>query len=261
MKTKDEIKKIITEHFGITSFEVYKEWLAKWRKGEYNPTPEDMALLHPDNVNCKDFWSVAEELFGSDCVCNAADGDPATLFDIVKGGRTNLDIARGSGNLIFIDRNRHYNARLLELGTGYGSFRNYVETTTGFEYVGFDVLPKISGVLPTTEDGFIPPEYVKDNASKFDIVFSSNVLQHLSLKQKTRFVEDAAVLLKERGLLLINVPVYYGQVSKRYMVMYGQFIDIEDQKTMGDLLGKNFYIVSTTIIHYNGSTGFNCVRR
>jgi len=53
MKKYNKIKKIITEHFGLTSLEDYKTWLEKWISKEYIPTKKDIALLHPDNISCR----------------------------------------------------------------------------------------------------------------------------------------------------------------------------------------------------------------
>jgi hypothetical protein len=262
MKKYNEIKQIITEHFKITSLEEYSKWLARWRSKEWIPTSEDKELLSPDVVDCHDFWKVVEDLFGDDCVCNAVEGN--VYEDRMGANRNNLSIARTSGLIAAIDELKFYKANLLEVGAGYGSLKNYVETTTRFSYTGFDVLPKISGIRESTREGNLPEDFVKAHEGTFNIVASTNVFQHFSPKQKIKLIDDASVLLSDGGYLLINLPVDYSVPPQepRYMTLYGQFIGMPSQIFMGDVLtSRQFQIFVTTIRHYDGMTGYSCIKR
>jgi hypothetical protein len=261
MKTYDEIKKIITEHFKITSLEVYKDWLAAWRAKTWIPTEEDLKLLHPDVINSEDFWKVCEDLFSTDCVANAVDNGTTVAYNHMSGNRMNLRIARSVGLINWIDEFRHYNLSLLELGPGYGSLRNYVEATTMFNYVGFDVVPKTPDVKKCTSEGHIPPEYVSENAGKFNIVFSSNVLQHLSPKQRLKFFDDAYTLLSEEGMLMFNIQTDVKlPIERRYMTLYGQFIEIP---TYEEIIGivQEKYLIESTNGRNDGYIGLVCKKR
>jgi len=222
MKLYDEIKDIITNHYGLKTLEDYKEWLAKWRAAGGTATPEEVELLSPDNINCRDFWRVCEDVFGTDPICNAADGGVYT--NSMEANRVNLGIASSTGLLEVINNHRFFRTRMLELGTGLGCVKNYVEVMTKFDYTGFDVNPRIPEVLPTTEDGYLPSAYVNGQKNQLNIAFSSNVLQHVTEKQRKAFFADAYAMLTPGGYLLFNIVC----VSKfttpvRYIALYGQF--------------------------------------
>jgi hypothetical protein len=258
MKQYNEIKQIITEHFGITSLETYKVWLAKWRSGEWKPTEEDLIILSPDVVDCFDFWNVANDLFGNDCVCNVADGNKAHTQ--MESNRTNLFIARQTGLLAHIDSYRDYKLNVLELGAGYGSLKNYIEANTQFSYTGFDVFPKIPEILPTDKAGMIPDEFIQNNIGKFQLITASNVLQHLSTKQKVNFFNAAHKLLSAGQVLSFNLNVFSSRSTNKYMTLYGQFIEMLTNEEIAGLIDGKFGLVTSTTRMYDGLTGFTFIK-
>jgi len=247
MKTYDEIRRIITEHFGIVDLRAYSDWLSKWRSEEWTPAEEDINLLSPDEIDCFDFWKVVEDLFGIDGVCNTVDSRISAVdLSKMNGNRANLNIARTLGCLSTIDQYAYQECNLLEYGTGYGSLKNYVEVTTRFNYSGWDVYPKVPDVHATTRTGYLPPEFVMINRGQFHFVVSSNVLQHVSTKQKLQFFSDAHDLLCRNGQLIVNVPILPTKHRSKYMTLYGQFIEMPTRDTFFDWVADKFDVLATT---------------
>lgn len=260
MKNYDEIKEIITKKFGITSLDAYSEFLRKWRAKEWIPTQEDLEILSPDDINCRDFWKLTQDLFGMDSVCNIADGNK--VENRIDSNRTNLSIARHTGMLNLIDDWRQFKMKVLEYGAGFGSLKNYIESTTCAEYYGFDVFPKCSDISETTEQGYIPAEFVESNKGKFQLVVSTNVMQHVSEKQKLQFIKDAATLLVAGGMLSFNLPVDTNDASPiRYGTLYGQFIEVPKISKVMSWIEKDFSPAFTTTRHHDMLVGFTCVRK
>jgi len=246
MKTYDEIRRIITEHFGIVDLRAYSDWLSKWRSGEWTPTEEDINLLSPDEIDCFDFWKVTEDLFGIDGVCNTVDSRITADLSKMNGNRGNLNIARCLGCLNGIDQLAHEKLNILEYGAGYGSFRNYVEATTQFNYSGWDVYPKVSDIRQTTHAGYLPEEFVEINRGQFHFVFASNVLQHVSTKQKLQFFSDAHKLLCINGQLIINIPILPLNSHSKYMTLYGQFVEMPTQNMFFGWVTDKFDVLAVT---------------
>lgn len=144
--------------------------------------------LSPDVVNCRDFWKVCDDLFGSDPVCNIAVAPevgrlPHPIETPMDANRMNLRLAKSLGVTAFLDENAHQRLKTLEIGAGYGALKNYIETQTRHVYTGVDVVPRVPGVLQATADGVLPTDLVEGERSSYSYVVSSNVFQHFSARQ------------------------------------------------------------------------------
>ena len=71
MKAYHEIKRILVTELGFHDLAAYTKWVAEVRP-TLRPTPEAVLRLSPDEVDCRDFWRVCDNLFGTDPVCNLA---------------------------------------------------------------------------------------------------------------------------------------------------------------------------------------------
>ena len=76
-----------------------------------------------------------------------------------------------------------YKKRLLEIGCGYGNLYNFLKNDC--DYSGIDVVKRFDACTLTDGNG-IPKSILN---KKFDVVYSCNVFQHLSLKQKRRYLK------------------------------------------------------------------------
>lgn len=259
MKNYNEIKDIIINKLGITDLETYKKYVESY----HNDTPrfiskEDIELLSPDNINNYDFWKVIEELFGTDCVSNINFG--SLPQDKISCNRRNLNLARLMGCLTFLEEHKFYKNRILEIGSGYGCLKNWIEAETRFEYVGVDVYPKVQDVQSVSANGLFTEEQKKE---KYDFIYSSNVFQHLSHNQRMTYLDDISNMLNKEsgGIFIVNLMLlfndidvkYHAEDGKVYLKHYGQFTSIPTVKEWVDELNKRFTILYSTT--RNADTG------
>lgn len=270
MKTYREIKRIITGEFGFKSLETYKIWSEQVRP-TISLTSDRIEKLSPDVVNCRDFWKVCEELFGTDPVCNVTVPPsvgrlPYAIETHADANRMNLRLAKSLGITAFLDENAGVRLRTLEIGPGYGSLKNYIETNTNHVYTGVDVYPRIPGVIATTPDGLMPAELIEPGT--YGYVVSSNVFQHLSARQRTRYIKDAHTILREGGLFIFNIIIDTGKIpayvrdqdGNAWADHYGQYTPIPKAESVYGELSRPFGILYVTQ-RYDGLFNFVCQKR
>ena len=271
MKGYREIRRVMVEELGFCDLAAYQRWVTDVRP-HVQPTPEAIARLSPDAVDCRAFWKVCDELFGSDPVCNVAVAPevgrlPYAIETPMDVNRMNLRLAKSLGITAFLEENAQARLRVLEIGPGYGSLKNFIETHTNHTYVGFDAVPRIPGVLETTQEGLLPRDLIAREAGSFSYVISSNVFQHLSAAQRATYVEDAGALLHPGGIFIFNltvdtakIPAYARDANgTAWAVHYGQYTPIPKGGAAYDLAGKAFNILYVTQ-RYDGVFNFVCQR-
>ena len=106
MKDHREIKRILVDELGFRDLAAYQKWIAEVR-ATLRPTPEAIAKLSPDVVDCRAFWKVCDELFGSDPVCNVAVTPevgrlPYAIETPMDANRMNLRLAKSLGITAFL---------------------------------------------------------------------------------------------------------------------------------------------------------------
>jgi hypothetical protein len=227
----DEIKDIIVNRFGFKTLDDYKRFLEN--PDRKPPTKEEIELLSPDRVNSVDFWKVCDDLFGTDPVCNVSVrgmhgyGSPLGIMD---ANRNNLWIAETLGILMYL-REFSYNPFIVdvEIGVGYGSLKNWVETNTKHRYYGFDVVSRVPGIYTLNDRGGFKDD-IEQLYGKVNNVIATNVFQHLSEKQRLHYFDTASKLLKDGGLFMFNGMLdpevsskHRAEDGNRYAVHYGQF--------------------------------------
>jgi SAM-dependent methyltransferase len=264
MKSYQEIKDIIVKDLGITNLEEYRRYCDLFKDDTRKLLKEELELLSPDNINNKDFWIVAEQLFGIDPVCNTKSG----VKNIEEGNVANLKLARHSGMLNFVEDNSDLPIEILEIGPGYGSLKNYIKSKTKFLYKGVDVYPKCDEIIASNIDGTLPEEI---KTKKFGHVVSSNVFQHLSIKQRRQYYSDISNILLPGGAFLFNNMCYpksgqwRGYVDSkgdRYLSHYGQWTLIQTLDEIIEELKIYFDICITTLLNPNQDfVGFYCVNK
>jgi len=261
MKKRDQIKRILVDQLGFKNLEAYRKWIDEVMPS-LRPDKERIALLSPDIVDCRDFWSVCDELFGTDPVCNTAVGPsigsfPYAIETAMDANRMNLHFAKSLGVTAFLDENAHARLKVLEIGPGYGSLKNYIETHTNHVYTGVDVVPRVPGVLPSDRDGTLPRALVEKERGKFSYVIASNVLQHFSERQRTQAFQDALALLHDDGILIFNLTIDTAKIpayarddeGNAWAVHYGQYTPIPKAGLIYDQLSDSFDILYVTQRH------------
>src|ERR1700722_10394034 len=99
MKDYREIRRIIVDELGFCDLAAYAKWIEQVRPTT-RPTPEAIARLSPDAVDCRAFWRVCDDLFGSDPICNIALAPevgrlPYAVDTPMDANRMNLRLAKG----------------------------------------------------------------------------------------------------------------------------------------------------------------------
>ncbi len=268
----DEIRRILVEDFGFTNLEAYGRWIRDVRPG-FVPTPALVDKLSPDKIDCRAFWRVCDDLFGIDPVHNVmltpeVGNLPYPIETRMDANRMNLRLAKSFGITSFLEETAHRRLKVLEVGPGFGSLRDHIETTTEHVYTAIDVRPRFEGVLEATAEGFAPDEFVTSGQGSFSYVVSTNVFQHLSARQRTRWYLDAQRLLHAEGLFIFNVLVDTSKISPRardregnaWCDHYGQFTEIPKLGALHDELGNLFRILYVTQ-RYDGVMNFVCQKR
>lgn len=269
LKTSSAIRRILTEEFGFTDLDAYKKWIADVRP-RISPSRELIEKLSPDNIDCTDFWKVCEELFGNDPVFNEVirpevGNLPYAIESRVDANRMNLLLAKSLGVTTFLDECADRRLKVLEIGPGFGSLKNYIETHTRYIYAGVDVYPRIEGVLQATPEGVIPDDFLEKERGLYSYVVSSNVFQHLSTRQRSKYFRDSRLLLHKEGLFIFNVLVDTAKLAQRtrdhdgnaWCDHYGQFTEIPRAGALHDELSTMFRILYVTQ-RYDGIFNFVC---
>ncbi len=270
MKQYAEIRRTLIEDFGFLDLPTYRRWVEEERS-KLVLTQALIERLSPDLLDCRDFWRVCDELFFLDPVCNVAVQPsvgrlPYVVETRADANRVNLRFAKSFGITNFLEENAQQRLKVFEVGAGYGSIKHFVETHTNHEYVGVDVVARIPGVLSATAEGLIPEDLVKQEAGLHSYVVSSNVFQHLSSKQRTRYYEDTRTLLMRGGLFIFNLCVDTGKAGylrdaagNAWCDHYGQFTAIPKSDIYGEL-GALFGVLYVTQ-RYDGVFNFVCQKR
>jgi hypothetical protein len=268
----DEIRRILTEDFGFTDLDAYGRWMREVRPGLL-PTPLLVGKLSPDRIDCRAFWRVCDNLFGIDPVHNVMVAPeigqlPYPIETRVDANRMNLRLAKSFGITAFLDETAHRRLKVLEIGPGFGSLKSYIETATEHVYSAVDVCPRFDGVVEATAEGFAPDTFMDTSIGSFSYVVSTNVFQHLSSRQRTRWFHDALRLLHDEGLFIFNVLVDTAKISARardpegtaWCDHYGQFTQIPKAGSLHDELSALFRIIYVTQ-RYDGVMNFVCQKR
>ena len=272
LKTYDAIKRIVVDELGFHDLAAYSKWIEDVRP-TVSLTKERIERLSPDAVDCRDFWRLCDELFGSDPVCNVAVAPevgrlPYPIETTMDANRMSLRLAKSLGVTAFLDENAHARVKTLEIGAGFGSLKNYIETHTNHIYTGVDVIPRVPGVREATRDGVLPPDLVERERASYSYVVSSNVFQHFSARQRTRYIDDAYALLHDGGLFIFNITVDTGKTpayvrdpnGDAWADHYGQYTPIPKAGPLYDQLTRSFRILYVTQ-RYDGMFNFVCLKK
>jgi hypothetical protein len=261
MKNYEEIKEIIVNKLGLTSLKAYSEYLNQYWINKKLIEESDIELLSPDNINNNDFWKLSEELFGTNCVANNQGGqyeNEKPVLSVSESNRINLGLARMMGMLNYVDMYKQYHLDILEIGAGYGNFKNYIEINTAFDYTGVDVNPKLSDIIKTPLTGLLPDSVKGKN---YSIIYSSNVFQHLSSRQRTTYYQDISDLMHDNSVFIFSIVIRGGPKNENsydgnyYCIHYGQFTMIPTYRDIIEEL-STYFLITYECRRSDGVTAF-----
>jgi len=252
------IKDIVENKYGITSPEAYIEY--KKDKFDSGLTLEEINKLSPDTIDSGSFWDYVENhsVFNRDAIAYGF----KNTDDIPKINASNYNLACGLGVMNYLFARYAHNLNFLDIGAGYGFLKGVVKSMTKFNYYGVDVYPKIDGIYKI-KDCFLPKEIMD---LKFELIISSNVFQHLSVRQRNIYYEQIANILEpEVGIFSVsNMHNGDSQLGfkcidndKKYTCHYGQYTEIQSVEEISKDLLKHFNIISYTYLK-NISVTFHC---
>lgn len=208
---------------------------AQFCRSTYNK--KDLDKLNPNNINNRLFWKELNKnfkfapVFGFKCE------------NIEMGNNGNIGIF---GKLVYKYAELFSRRNILEIGYGFGSFPTAL-IKHNFEvksYVGIDLVNRIGkNTFPSNykfseTNGWIIPEQIKN----LDVIFSSNVFQHITFKQKINYLKIGYDRLKPGSHFIFNCifrseelmknkPELWGKVDEfgiPYLQMFDQFVVVDD---------------------------------
>lgn len=263
-----EIKDIITNKYGYKNLDDWKKecenrFSLYKKEGRYKPTQEEIDLLSPDNVDCGAFWRVCTELFGIDPICNItqpgyADNSAVNMYDITIANKRNLWLTETFGILTYLKEHADYPSMVMEFGAGYGGLKNWIESNTSKNYIGFDVNPLIPSILPLNHQGELITD-ISDNKGKVSHFVCSNVFQHLSEKQRLYIFDTAATYLYSGGLLMFITPIK--SAAYEYIYTYGQITINPSSSWIDEELCKRGFKICMVTSRYDGVVGYIAIKQ
>lgn len=162
--------------------------------------------LFPENIDNQGFWKTLDDGYKLLAVTGAKVKDEHTAniannsFAYTQGALTAV------ATKIQDTLNSGKNLKILEIGYGFGAFAEWLHLNCAkkprIEYFGIDIDKRIDRFANLYEnDGWkIPKEIPRD----LDIVYSMNVFQHLSQKQRFNYLKKAFKRLNDDGIMVFS---------------------------------------------------------
>jgi hypothetical protein len=233
------IKEIIEEQFGFKTQDDFDRYYHELLSEERHVTDEEFDRLNPDKIDNIEFWEYLDEHFDR-AICGGVSRNHGKLESANRTEealKMNAVLTLQSGVLNYFNASslamspRDFDIHILEIGVGLGSGKILLDGKQHVKYTGIDVVPRVEGVIQTNGNG-LPPELKK---RKFHHVFSSNVFQHLSKKQRLQYYDDIYNVLPDNGYFSLALQLFTPQSTIRYVNIngtphichYGQFTPIQ----------------------------------
>ncbi len=130
-------------------------------------------------------------------------------------------------------------SRILDFGAGYCYFINNIKAK---EKHAVDVDKIVTGYANREVKVHVGRlENLKFRGGYFDVVFSSNLLEHLTVEEITRALKEVRKILKENGLFIILVP-NFRYSYRNYFDDYTHKTILTDRSLKDMLVGCGFKI-------------------
>lgn len=231
MTTKEQITDY-WKQLGWYDINSYYAWMQNTSRDRFI----EQESLSPDVVNNRAFWEACEQHFGIDAVANRRESRQESID---KGNKDNFEIfnllCRGFYDVAIRSlRNRPAPSKhIVEIGPGYGSFKESGLIPHDFKYTAFDVYPRIEGCKQLTNiNGLFEPQDIDVLRGNVGLVLAINVYQHLTPKQLINHISTIHAMLSMGSYAIIT----YTNAKESYM--YGQRIELMPAEYLLQLFGK-----------------------
>ena len=159
--------------------------------------------LSPDKVDSNYFWKKAVNSFPMLSI--SASPNKKTIKELNEASLKGNHIAQGTLDLMDDLLIENSKSTMLEIGPGYGCIKEYIDEVyidNSINYYAIDVNPlfKYSKLYKT--DG---KTISKKIPNKLDLIYSVNVFQHLSNKQRTSYYKQIEERLNEGGKFIFSM--------------------------------------------------------
>jgi SAM-dependent methyltransferase len=240
------IRSVVEGELGLIDMPQYVEYKKKiYKEGV---SLEEIERLSPDRVDSSEFWKYCHNaVWKNDTICFGM--SPTT--PPVEVNRQNMWVAGNMGafSLLSMAGLVGNSPFVLDIGAGFGMLKDYLKMyVPNAFYAGVDVYPRFEGVTQV-KDCILPSNITE---LQFDFVFSVNVFQHLSVRQRRMYYEQVAKLLRPQGVFIVSNAALVGDGphpgfwcrdnGKKYVVHYGQFTEVQHINEIRDDIGKHFRI-------------------
>jgi SAM-dependent methyltransferase len=215
------VKKMLTKmaHTLIAEDLVIKQIVLNDKMARSIVKKEAVERFHPNNINNKEFWVKCRNEFPLVSVCGGECKNVKNLNAMT------LKMSNDMGLFPFLEKlinDSPTTLNVLEIGFGYGNV--FFEIKDRCNYYGIDyVIPKslkkYKNFIEIEKSGI--PDYLL-NEKYFDVVYSVNVLQHCSQKDRFEYFKQAYDALKTGGKFIFTS---YLMTEKNKDAVYWGLID------------------------------------
>lgn len=217
---------------------------------------EGIERFHPNNINNKEFWKYSKIKFPLFSVCGHKTN---TISDC---NSKTLEVSKLLGLFPFITEKINQSKQKLnifEIGYGHGNVFekiNKISNYKGIDFYKIKKLNKYNNLIIINKSG-IPNKLIKDNS--MDIIYSVNVLQHCSQKDRFDYIKQGYKKLKKGGYFVgtcfletksnskENCWGYIDEKGRKYCNFFNQLTEVDTELELKNL----FYILDFEIIKFN----------
>lgn len=216
--------------------------------------------LHPNHINNHNFWVNFKKSFPLVSV------NGGYSKDVDDCNKRTFDYSESYGNISFIEEivKSQEKVNLFEIGYGHGNlyehFKNYKNVKyTGIDYYKIPKLRNIKNLKIITKSGI--PNYIPDNSQ--DIIYSFNVLQHCSQKDRNDYFKQGFDKLKSGGYFIGGMFMvtdenkdkpYWGVEDlngRKYCVFFKQLTEVDTMDEFYETITNIGYRIEKTQNHEN----------
>ena len=161
-----------------------------WKSEEIDNLPKDF--------DWQEFWKDCKEYYP----LHSVSGKTTTIYNIITWEENKVPM-----NWIKNNIRKKKNPSVIEIGYGFGGAAKTFEKN-GFKYKGIDYVSSdkenadSDKFIEITTSG-IPEKLLVENS--VDLVYSTNVFQHLTKEQRIQYYEEAYKVLKKGGLFYFDL--------------------------------------------------------